>query len=157
MDKERFRKRAKDLHGCAQLVKDLTRMPDRATEKDFRQAADLMTGAADDITELVKARLPGCICRRIENDNYSYLDYDEACAHHRELHLIRESLKAEYAKMERALKNEARMKLVTAALSGAAVLQDSRDKTTAAVGTLVEGAIAIADEAIRRITQEKPS
>jgi hypothetical protein len=117
MDRDRYRQRARDLHGCAQLVKDLTKMPDRATEKDFRQAADLMTGAANDIDELIKSKPAGCICRRIEDDNYSYLDYAEGCLHHHELRRIREELKMSYAKMECALKDEVRMRLIVAALS----------------------------------------
>jgi hypothetical protein len=148
MDRHRFSKRAHDLRGCAQLIKDLTRVPDRATEKDFRQAADLMTGAASDLDELVKATPPGCVCRRIENDNYNYLDYAEACLHHRQLYTLRESLKAEYAKMERVLKNEARLKLVAAALTGAALALDLD------VDDVTKRAVWIADEAIRRIAQE---
>lgn len=151
MDRERFRKSAHDLKGCADLIRDLTRMPDRATEKDFQQAADLMARAADDITELIKAQLPGCICRRIQDDGYDYLDYAGNCRHHRDLYLHRESLKADYAKIERALKNETRMKLVAAALSGTAGRPSDPDLDD---DDLVKRAIAIADEAIRRITQE---
>ena len=158
MDRHRFSKRAHDLRGCAQLIKDLTRVPDRATEKDFRQAADLMTGAASDLDELVKATPPGCICRRVENDNYSYLDYAEECIHHRQLHALSESLKVDYAKMEKALKNEVRLRLVSAALSGTALLLDSRDIPITKTVTIVERALAIADETIRAISADgRPS
>lgn len=53
-----------------------------------------------------------------------------------------------YAKITQALKNETRMKLVAAALSGT-----SGGQPIAQVGTVVERAIAIADEALRRITE----
>jgi alkyl sulfatase BDS1-like metallo-beta-lactamase superfamily hydrolase len=152
MDCDRFRKRAHDLQNCAQLVKDLTRIPDRWTEKDFRWVTDLMTGAANDIEELIKATPTGCICRRIQDDNYDYLDYTEGCQHHRQLYMLRESLKANYEKMERALKNEVRMRLVEAALSGMAQLTSTSHNVTA----LVTRAFAIADETLRQITAEAP-
>src|SRR5271163_864618 len=152
MERDRFRKRARELRTCAELVGTLTQMPDRATEKDFQQAADLMAGAANDLVALLEATPPGCICRRIEHDNYSYLDYAEGCLHHRQLYVMRESLKADYAKMEKALKNEARMKLVAAALSGTATLRDLRDPTAGAEN-VVERALVIADEVLRRVTE----
>ena len=126
-------------------------MPDRATEKDFRQAADLMRGAASDLEELVKATPTGCICRRIQDDNYSYLNYAEDCVHHRQYYALREQLKADYAKMEKALKNETRMKLVAAALTGSAAFTPEDDH--AGRNQHVERAIAIADDTIRRITE----
>lgn len=151
MDRDRYRKRAHDLHGCAQLIKDLTRVPDRATEADFRQVADLMTDAANDLNELIKATPPGCICRRIENDNYSYLDYAEGCLHHRQLYALSESLKADYIRMEKALKDEARMRLIAAALTGSAV-----NPQNTSIGA-VKYAIAIADEALQQVvTEPKP-
>ena len=147
MNPDRYHKRANDLRGCAQLIKDLTRVPDRATEKDFRHAANLMTDAANDLDELVKATPTGCVCRRIENDNYIYLDYAESCIHHRQLYVLREKLKEDYAKMEKALKNEARMKLVTAVLTGTAAAPAKEDDQ------IVLRALDIADETIRRITE----
>ena len=148
IDRDRFRKRAHNLQSCAQLIKDLTRVPDRATEKDFRQAADLMTDAANDIKELIKATPPGCICRRIQDNDYDYLDYEEGCQHHRQLYLIREGLKADYAKMERALKNETRMRILLAVLTGAAALPPAY-----AGSILIERAIALTDETLRQITE----
>ena len=150
MDRHRFGKRARELNDRAKIVEDLARMPDRATENDFRQASDLMRGAASDLDELVKATPPGCICRRIEHDNYSYLDYAEACVHHRQLYVLSEKLKADYAKMERALKDEARMKLVAAALAGTAGLEP---QTNHQRNHYAERALLIADDVIRRITE----
>jgi hypothetical protein len=152
VNRHRFSKRALELNDHAQFLENLVRigaisyMPDHATEKDLRQAADLMRGAAIHLEELVSATPTGCICRHIENDNYSYLDYAEACLHHRQLYVLRESLKKDYAKMEKALKNEARMKLVAAALSGSAAVFVDDD-------ILVQRAIVIADATIRRITE----
>ena len=150
-DRHRFSKRVRELNDSARLIEDLARMPDRATEKDFRQAANLMRGAAIDLEELATASPTGCICHRIENDNYSYLDYAEACVHHRQLYVLREKLKENYEKMEQALKNEARMKLVAAALSGTAGLPSDDDDLDD--NDLVKRAISIADEAIRRLTE----
>jgi hypothetical protein len=150
VDRHRFSKRSRELIERAQIVEDLSRVPDRMTEKDFRLATDLMRGAASDLEELIKATPPGCICRRIENDNYSYLDYAEDCIHHRQYYCLREQLKADYAKMEKALKNEVRMKLVAAALSGTAVPLKHDNPTP---DTVVLRALAIADETIRRITE----
>ena len=153
INRHRFNKRIDQLNEGAQLIEDLARMPDRATEKDFRQASDLMRGAASDLVELVKAPLMGCVCQRVENDNYSYLDYAESCVHHRQLYALREKLREDYAKMEKELKNEVRMKLVVAALSGTAVPLDSRDTPTAGSALVVARALAIADEALRQITE----
>ena len=149
-DRHRFSKRSRELNERARLVDDLARMPDRATENDFRQAADLMRGAASDLDELASATPTGCVCRRIENDNYSYLDYHEECLHHRQYYFLREKLKEDYAKMEKALKDEARMKLVAAALSGSAGMapNDVRE-----LSTFAENVLEIADSVIRQITE----
>lgn len=142
-DRHRFARRARELNERAKLVEDLGRMPDRATEKDFRSAAELMRNAANDLEELVKAAPPGCICRRVEHDERgSWLDYAEDCIHHRQYHFLREKLKADYAKMEKALKDEVRMKLIAAAITGSAcgpALQDEH---------LAENAVKIADDVI---------
>ena len=129
----------------------LAKMPDRATGADIQLAADLAAKAASDLDELVAATPAGCVCRRIENDNYSYLDLAEDCIHHRQYYLLREKLKEDYAKMERALKNEARMKLVAAVLSGTAGMPSDVDDLND--GDLAKRAIAIADETIRRIME----
>ncbi len=151
MDRERFRSRARELRAFAERMTPLAKMPDRATGADLQLAADLATKAADSLDELLKAKPPGCNCRLIEDDNYSYLDYAESCLHHRQYFFLREKLKADYAKMEKALKNEVRMKLVAAALSGSAGLEpkdllDHQDQ-------LVQNAIMIADEVIRQLTE----
>ena len=146
MDHDRFRARARDLRACAALVGGLTQMPDRATPKDFQQAADLLVGAADDLETLIKVRPAGCTCRGIQGDNYGYLVYVEGCLHHGHLYETHARLKADYEKLESALKNEARMKLVTAALTGAA-MHDSGDRE-------LKRAIDIADEALRLLARE---
>ena len=145
MDRHRFSKRSRELNERAKKIEDLGKMPDRAVELDFRQAAEMMRGAATDLDDLVKAELPGCVCRRVDRDDYSYLDYSLECRHHHQLHYLGEKLKADYIKMEKALKNEVRVKLVAAALAGTA--------GTAPGDRLVENAIAVADMAIRRLTE----
>lgn len=152
MDRDRFRSRARELRAFADRMTPLAKMPDRATAADLQLAADLATKAADSLDELLKARPPGCNCRLIEDDNYSYLDYAESCIHHRQYHLLREKLKADYAQMEKKLKNETRMKLIAAVLSGTATPMDHRDLPVAGIEPVVERAIAIADEVIRQIT-----
>jgi hypothetical protein len=130
----------------------LAKMPDRATSADLQLAADLAKKAADDLDELVKATPSGCVCRRIDNDNYSYLDYHEECIHHRQYYFLREQLKADYAKMEKALKNEVRIKFVAAALAGtAAGIEPKEDQLGR--NAFVENALEIAEAAIRRITE----
>ena len=150
MDRDRFRTRARELRAFADRMTPLAKMPERATAADLQLAADLATKAADSLDELLKARPPGCVCRLIEDDNYSYLDYAEGCIHHRQYYLLREKLKADYAKMEKLLKNEVRMKLVATALAGSASLpeEDSPDNDD-----IAKRAIAIADEVIRQITE----
>ena len=150
-DRHRFSRRASELRAFADQIEPLAKMPDRATGADIQFAADLAKKAANDLDELVKATPSGCICRRIQDDNYSYLDYAEACIHHRQYYLLREQLKESYAKMERALKNEARITLVAAALTGVAAFQPENDH--AGRDRHVERAITIADDTIRRITE----
>ena len=145
-DHHRFSRRAWELRAFADRMGPLAKMPDRVTSTDIQLAADLANKAASDLDELVRATPTGCTCRRIENDNYSYLDYAEGCLHHRQYYLLREQLKADYAKMEKVLKNKARMKLVAAALSGSAT-------SAADLNHYVKQAVAIADETIRCITE----
>jgi hypothetical protein len=152
MDQDRFRTRARDLRAFADRMMPLAKMPDRATGDDLQLAANLAVKAADSLDELLKATPPGCICRRIEHDNYSYLDYAQSCRHHGQLYVMREALKTNYEKMERALKNEVRMKMVTAALTGTACLEPQSDACDR--NRYVERALEIADETIRRIATE---
>lgn len=147
----RFSKRTRELNERAQLLEDLARTPELAPAGCFSRTADLMRGAASDLDELVKATPPGCICRRVNNDNYSYLDYAEECLHHRQLYALSARLKADYARMERALKDETRMKLVVATLSGAATSMAAQAEHLH--GAFVENALTLADEVIRRITE----
>ena len=153
MDRHRFSSRVRELKERAKLVEDLGRVPDRAKEKDFRDIAELLRKTAADIEELVDAKLPGCICRRIDHDDYSYLVYADECRHHHRLHVLTEKLKADYAKMEKTLKDEVRMKLIAAALSGTAGMPPiDRLVENAINDRLVENAITVADETIRRLT-----
>ena len=153
-DRHRFNRRASELRAFADRMGPLAKMPDRATSADIQLAADLATKAANDLDELASATPAGCICRRIENDNYSYLDYVESCIHHRQYYLLREKLKEDYAKMEKALKDEARMKIVAAVLTGAALLPDLSDnREHTANSGLAKHAIEIADETIRQIME----
>lgn len=149
IDRDRFRARVRELRALADRMTPLAAMPDRATGADLRLAADLAKKAADSLVELLEVPLPGCICRLIETDNYSYRDYAEGCQHHGSLFKQERQLKEDYQKMERSLKDEARMKIITAALTGTAVTtEDYGGKVRA-----VDRAIAIADEAIHRITE----
>lgn len=149
MDLDRFRTRERELRALAERVAPLEKMLDRVTAADLKLVTDLATKAADSFNELLKADPPGCTCRLIETDNYSYLDYAESCRHHRQYHRLREELKEGYARMEKALKNEVRLKLVAAALTGTA-----SSITTQSDAAVVERAFAIADEAIRQIAGE---
>lgn len=147
-DRHRFNRRARELNDRARLIEDLARMPDRATENDFRQVVDLMRAAASDLEELASATPPGCVCRRIQNDNYDYLDYEEACLHHRQLYVLGEKLKEDFKKMESALKDEVRMKLVAATLQAQTV--HSNDP----VERMAKLAIELADEVLRQLVEE---
>ena len=149
-DRHRFSRRATELRAFAERMIPLAKMPDRATGADLQLAADLANKAAADLDELASAAPTGCVCRRIENDNYSYLDYAEACIHHRQLYVLREKLKEDYAKMEKALKDEARMKLVGAALSGSAGMAPNDPRE---LSTFAENVLEIADAVIRQITE----
>ena len=148
MDRHRFSSRVRELKERAKLVEDLGRVPDRAKEKDFRDLADLLKKTASDIEELVDAKLPGCICRRIDHDDYSYLVYATECRHHHQLHVLTEKLKADYAKMEKTLKDDARMKLVAAALAGTASLSPLDHDPE----QIMINAIGIANGVIYRLT-----
>ena len=66
MTTDRCRRRMRELREASQLVKDLARVPDRTTEKDFRQVADLMAGAVADLDERADALADAAI-RRITN------------------------------------------------------------------------------------------
>lgn len=153
MDHDRFRTRARELRATADEVSCLTALPDDitapiASRHKLKTTVELLRDAAFDIEQLVGAKPTGCTCRRIQDENaYDYLDYAEGCLHHHELYQIRAHLKEEYVKMERVLKNEVRLRLITAALSGTARMPDDDD-------VLVKRAIAIADEALDRIARE---
>lgn len=116
MVQDRFHKRAEDLRTCVELFSTMAQGPAHVFRKDFRQAADLMTGAAGDLEALIKTQPPDCLCRLVRDDNYDYLDYVESCLHHHQLYMTRVELQTHYTKMERALRDEVRMRLIVAAL-----------------------------------------
>jgi hypothetical protein len=148
MDRDRFRKRATELRDWVSIARTLSNAPDRATAKDFSSAADLMEKAARDLDDLLKATLPGCICRSIfYDDGGGYIDYEKDCRHHGSLYRQLEQNEAHYVKMERALKDEVRLRIVTSALTGTAISpHDNED--------LVRWALAIADEVLEQIRRE---
>lgn len=152
MDRDRFRTRAQDLRKLSEQLVQLSTMPDRVTKKDLESSANLMLRGAEDLDALLTVQLPGCVCRRVVHDDYDYLDYSERCLHHRQLHLRCEQSKEHYAKLEKALKDDLRLRFVTAALTGTASCPsgdgflDNDD--------LIRRAIAIADETIDRIARE---
>jgi hypothetical protein len=149
-DLDRFRTLDGELRTFARQMAPLTKMPERATREDLQRAVDLTKKAADSLEELLKAPLPGCICRHIGHDSYNYLDYAESCRHHGQLYVLREHLQAEHAKRTKALTNEVRLKLIAAALSGAATL----DSSIVDYDRKVKLAIDIADEVIDRLVRE---
>ena len=148
---DRFRTRARELRAFAARITPLANMPDRATGADLQLAVDLATKAADSLDALLNATPPGCLCHLIENDNYSYLDYAKDCRHHGQYFHLREKLKADFAKMEKALTNEVRMKLVTAALTGTAGVPGTM--TNNGRDNIVIRALDLADETIRRLME----
>lgn len=148
MDRDRFRSTARELRTFAEKMSSLAKMPDRVNADDVKLAAELTTKAAERIDELLHAELPGCICRRIDNDNY--LSYAESCVHHASLFALERDLKRGYAKMAMVLKEEVRLKLIAAALSGTA---SSYSMSPPPGPPVVERAIAIADATIRQLTE----
>ena len=151
MDRDRFRTCSRDLRKLSEQQYRLAEMPDRATKNDFEAAAKQMLRAAEDLEDLLKAQLPGCICRRIVDDNYNYLDYAEACQHHGSLFRQVAAMKARYEKIEDDLKNEARMKILPAALAAAATAWPAAGSTDAA---LAGAAFRLTDEVLRRLVGE---
>jgi len=151
----RLSSRARELRACADLIAGLARVPDRATPKDFAQVADLIRSAASDLEELVTAVTIGCVCRRVQGDTCDYLDYREGCLHHAGLHILSLQHKEVFARLERDLRNEVRLRMVAAALTGTAAASGSTLVSDALRSNhgIVERAIAIADEAIRQITE----
>ncbi len=147
VDRDRFKKQAQTLRETAKQIAVLSQLPERLTTRDLQDLADMANNAADTIDEMLRAALPGCTCRRIQENGYDYLDYAEGCRHHEQYRSMREQLKASYAKSERALKDAARLPLVATALSGSALTNRDPDD-------LVKNAIAIADEAVERIARE---
>ena len=87
-----------------------------------------MSYAAADLGRLMNARLPGCICRRIEDEHYSRLVYEKTCTHHSSLFHQEKSLEEGYAKAEKVLKDEPRMRVIIAALTGAALTNLGTDQ-----------------------------
>jgi hypothetical protein len=162
MDRDRFRTQARELRSFAEKMSPLAKMPDRVNADDVKLVAELATKAADSLDELLEGALPGCICRRIHNDNYSYLNYAESCVHHGSLFALEQRLKEDYAKMEKVLKNELRVRLVAAVLSGTAAPPQAsvtsknwweEPEVGPSIGGLVKRAIAIADTTIRQLTE----
>lgn len=149
MDRDRYRRRVRELGESTKLIESLAKVPDRATEKDFRLIIDQLRAAATDIEALLEADLPGCACRRVDRDDSYYLDYVESCRHHGHLFSRLASNKKHYEDAAQKLKDEVRGRLVASALSGAAgtvlVTMDAE------VDDVVAIALRIADHAIQAI------
>lgn len=113
---ERLKKMSTELDTLATLD------PSRLTKDDLRKAAQALLDAGNDIAYLLRGELVGCPCRRIDNDDRSYLVYDEKCPHHRYLDAQIKAAKASYEAAEKKLKDELRVHLVEASLSPATQL-----------------------------------
>lgn len=101
------------LDAHAKELYQLSGMIERLTKADVAKAAKSLEEAARALEDLMKGELPGCTCRTIDNDNYSYLDYNETCRHHRGLWLFQNESKKKYDEAHKKLKHELRIKLVT--------------------------------------------
>ena len=133
------------LDANAKELLQLSGMMERLTKADVAKAAKSLDEAARALEDLLKGELPGCTCRLIENDNYSYLDWKEDCRHHRGLFLFHKESKAKYEEAHKKLKNEVRLKLVSELIGGLA-RGDGQGNDH-----VVRRAIQLADEAITQL------
>lgn len=133
------------LDAHAKELYQLSGMIERLTKADVAKAAKSLEEAARALEDLMKGELPGCTCRLVENDNYSYLDWNENCRHHRGLWLFQSESKKKYDEALKKLKNELRVKLVAELIGGLARGDGQGAKH------LVARAIELADETIAQL------
>lgn len=79
---------------------------------------DALREAAEAMQQLMRGELPGCTCTRIEHDDYTRLEYDEKCRHHRSLASQLAASKKRYDDAEKKLTNDIHIKLVIGMMPG---------------------------------------
>ena len=133
----------RQLRNHAAKYKKLAEVPDRLTKGDVLDFITLLEDAARDLEQLTRGPLPGCTCRRIEDDDRSYVIPDEKCHHHRHQVAQEKEIRQRYAEAAEKLKREHRVPLVAAALQGIVIerFDDPPERQA-------EAAVAVADAAI---------
>lgn len=133
----------------ANAIEKLRDMPERTTRAELDAWSAALVRAARYLDELTRTRLHGCTCRYHEDDDRSWVTPDPACPHHK--HQIEEqaALAKHYAKQQKKLTDEVRLRLVAAAITGLA----GRPSVSSVDGLAAE-ALQVADAVIAKILGE---
>jgi hypothetical protein len=151
MSYESVRARVHEIMQIAERFQILASMPDHVTRADIEQAVSALRDSALKISFLIEATPVGCTCPRTEREDRStFIDrYDPECRHHGRLHALEERGNKLYEDTRQKLKNEVRIQLVAAALTG--LLSWRPSLTTEQRLMIVDVAIASADMTIEKL------
>lgn len=146
------------LTARARELESLVSMPHRVLSKDVEGASAALNEAADGMRQLMAGELPGCTCRRIDKDDYSYLNYDEKCRDHGNLWAQTTALKKRYEELHAKLTDELRIRIVSEVISSLAATQKCPSGLALALWAedLAEQASAVADAAIAELGKARP-
>lgn len=128
----------------------LASMLERVTKDDLRRAAQALLDCSDDIAYLLSSKNKpiGCPCTPVENDNYSYFIYVDACPHHHQYKARLETMEKEFKVAEKKLEDKLRVSFLEAAVQG--LLAGGNEATPK---VLLDRAMEIADAAIARLRE----
>jgi hypothetical protein len=103
--------------------------------------------------KLMAGELTGCTCKLVERDDYSYVEYDEKCVHHRSLWSQTDAIKKHYEEAHKRLTNELRIKLVSEII-GSVVAASFHAQKPMATCLMAGAAIEIADAVIAELAKK---
>lgn len=101
------------LRAQSRALAPLVSMPSRVTSDDIETARAALQTASEGMEQLMSGELSGCTCRRFDDGDRTYVDYDNKCTHHRSLLMQRDASKKNYDDAHKKLTDDLRVKLVT--------------------------------------------
>ncbi len=136
---------------ASKLVSDLRMMPERTTKEDLSHINAALTMALDLIRSMANSSLPGCTCKRYENDDRTWVEPDPNCQHHKWIEEQKKQIQAKYDESKKRLSDEVRIKLICAAFSSLTL--DAQPSNYGVITAAASMAMKLADETLSRIVE----
>jgi len=138
----------RDLLARRRELEGLSLMPERTTREDIMKTCQALQAASEAMSQLMKAELTGCICKRVLDNDRFYLDYDDTCPHHHSIMVRLADNKKHYEEAHKKLTDELRIKFLPGIIAALVTTRhtldfdEDDDETVRLAFNLADAAIA---------------